>query len=300
MSQLQELPWVENKSSRNISRNLNSHYPLDTHGKIESQLIITPARVYMSTLAQSHHSRMYNVVKPHEYAQKVRDHSQTSISNSLYSGQRYESLAQFLWEPYQFASGRISLNRSKSEQAEGFATFCEFNDDIPPILAPLKWPLSQGQNGNTPPRNCLLFLRGYPSATWLNELGARYKIDPEFFHRHLSFLSNDQHNFRPTPFVLPSSQSTIFQLTVTSIGVQESRRHTSTHLDRIDLTKKMEAYLHSLKIGQGWRCRESVVRSFNTHSEKEFSIEQAVTVYVASTDKETERWLGIWAFYPLL
>ena len=86
---------------------------------------------------------------------------------------------------------------------------------------------------------------------------------------------------------------------MTSVGVQESRRHTGTHLDRIDLTKRMEAYLHDLKIGQGWRCRESVVRSFNTHSEKEFSIEQAITVYVASTDKETERWLGNWAFHPL-
>lgn len=229
----------------------------------------------------------------------MRDHSQTSISNSLYSGQRYESLAQFLWAPYQFVSGRLSLNRSKPEQAEDFATLCEFNDDIPPVLAPFRRSLSQPQIGNTSPPSCLLFLRGYPSATWLNELGARYKIDPEFFHRHLSFLSNDQHNFRPKPFVLPSSQSTIFQLTMTSVGVQESRRHTGTNLDRIDVTKRMEAYLHNLKIGQGWRCRKSVVRSFNTHSENEFSIEQAVTVYVASTDKKAERWLGIWSFHPL-
>ena len=205
MSQLQELPWVENESSRNTRNNVNSHYPPMTRLNVSC---CSRSRLHVDTRT-FHHSRIktvakYNVVKPHEYAQKVRDHSQTSISNSLYSGQRYESLAQFLWEPYQFVSGRKSLNPSKSEQAEGFATFCEFNDDIPPILAPLRWPLSQAQNGNAPPRNCFFFLRGYPSATWLNELGARYKIDPEFFHRHLSFLSNDQHNFRPTPFILPS------------------------------------------------------------------------------------------------
>ena len=240
----------------------------------------------------SHNLTNIQVVKPQEYAQKVRDHSQTSLGNSLHSGQRYESLAQFLWAPYQYIPRRSSLNRSKPEEDGDFVTSFEFDNDIHSVPVPLRQSLFQPQVGNTAPGNRLLFLKGYPSATWLNELGARYKIDPEFFYRHLCFLSNGQHKIRPEPFVLPSSQATIFQLAMTSVGVQESRTHTGINIGRIDVTKRMEAYLHNLKIGQGWRCGNSVVRSFTTHSENEFSIEQAITIYVASTDKETERWLG--------
>jgi hypothetical protein len=36
----------------------------------------------------------------------------------------------------------------------------------------------------------ILLLQGYPSPEWLNALGSRFEIDPEFFCRHIRFNSN--------------------------------------------------------------------------------------------------------------
>lgn len=57
----------------------------------------------------------------------------------------------------------------------------------------------------------------------------------------------------------------------------------------------MEAYLHGLKVdqevGPGWKPGHSIVRSYIVHDNKEFSIQQLVTVYVARVAKTSDKWL---------
>jgi hypothetical protein len=231
-------------------------------------------------------------VKPLEYARKVLDHSQTSISDSLFSGQEYGNLAQFLWTPYLLSSGRSSPRHSRPEQADGFAWLYELRPEVPPVGRQLSLPLPRLKRNDSVDCNCLLFLRGYPSAEWILELGSRYKIDPEFFHRHMHYLSDSQDAARRTPFMLPSSQKTIFQMSVTSVGTQTNSTYADVKSKRAAAACEMDTYLHSLRARQGWRCGNSIVRSYEVHDEKHFSIEQTVTVHVASIDKTTDRWIG--------
>ena len=143
-----------------------------------------------------------------------------------------------------------------------------------------------------PDCSCLLVLRGYPSAEWLNEIGSRYKIDPEYFHRHLDFLSSRQYANQRTTFTLPSSQSTILQLSLTSVGTQAFSAGTDITAQRSEAARKMETYLHYLKIGSIWQAGNSIVRSYAVHDRGEYSIEQLATVYVSTIDKAKGLWTG--------
>jgi len=194
-------------------------------------------------------------------------------------------LAEFL-EPCQSISPRSSIRSPRLAQADSFAWLYELQPEVSPKAIRLSRPLPKIRRDGTADPNILLFLRGYPSPEWVAELGSRYKIDPEFFHRHLKFLSSDQDKPTRTRFVLPSSQKTIFQMSLTSMGTQEC---IDVRSKRADAVAQMETYLHDLKKGDKWKCGNSVVRSFEVHDEQTFSIQQTVTVYVASIDKP---WIG--------
>ncbi|KAM7213035.1 hypothetical protein V8F06_011589 [Rhypophila decipiens] len=143
--------------------------------------------------------------------------------------------------------------------------------------------------------NCIVILRGYPSAQWLNELGSQCNIDPEFLHRHLSFLVRGAEKQQHMSFVLPSSQRTIFQMPLTSVGMQAHADH-NVSATRARTSANMETYLHNLRVGKGWKCGDSIVRAFTVHDEQLFSIEQKVTVYVSRIDKMSEKWIVIMWF----
>lgn len=229
----------------------------------------------------------------------VRDHAETSITNSLYSGRHFNNLAQFLWEPYDSAhqarpySARIPSSRRRRDA--DFAWLYELRPDMPAKPSALKLGISM-RNGrhhsaSDSKHNCLLILRGYPSPQWLNELGSQCNIDPEFLHRHLSFLVHGAEKQQRMSFVLPSSQRTIFQMPLTSVGMQANASH-NLSATRAKASAEMETYLHNLRVGHGWECGNSVVKEFTIHDEQLFSIEQKVTVYVSRVDKLSERWIG--------
>jgi hypothetical protein len=83
-------------------------------------------------------------------------------------------------------------------------------------------------------------------------------------------------------------------MSLTSVGWQEHENNADVKSKRSDAANKMKTYLHSLRVGQGWHCGNSIVRSFALHDEQQFSIEQTVTVYVARIDKTIDRWIGEW------
>ncbi|KAG8667973.1 hypothetical protein FPOAC1_012815 [Fusarium poae] len=67
-------------------------------------------------------------------------------------------------------------------------------------------------NLEKPPQSCIIFLRGFMTAQWINNIGARYFVDPEFFCRHLDFSPvNDTASNFSIP-ALPSSSGHLIEL----------------------------------------------------------------------------------------
>lgn len=103
------------------------------------------------------------------YAAKVSTHARTTIEQSLYSGREFEDLAQRLSQAQEGAGGE---DRSSEDEAT-VALLYELNGAGPPEATPLTETNCEGKIGNVPCHARMIFLLGYPSAQFLNALGAR-------------------------------------------------------------------------------------------------------------------------------
>jgi hypothetical protein len=142
----------------------------------------------------------------------------------------------------------------------------------------------------------IIFLRGYPSAEWLRCFGARYKIDPGFFKKHLSFLETGLKGSNFLSSDLPSSSLNYFQLRLTTIGSRQASkaRQGGKYLEKERNAAKeaMDSYSHGLRLGRGWRPGDSIVRRYTLLDDEHFGIEQMATIYFGRTDKSQNDWYG--------
>jgi hypothetical protein len=137
-----------------------------------------------------------------------------------------------------------------------------------------------------PDSSLLVFLRGYSSRDWLLHLGAQYKIDPEYFRRHLDFLQPRDFYDLPT---LPSSSRNIVELRLVTICTREvpftQDQMVSTRREEMKAVKSYQQ-----KLGAHFAVGESIVRKFSIHSESTFTIEQKVTVCLK---RKGRGWIGV-------
>lgn len=130
----------------------------------------------------------------------------------------------------------------------------------------------------------MVFLRGYPSAEWLNHLGAAFDIDPELFYRHLGFLlTSGSNKSQPqysssTPF--PQSADLI-QLRVCNTGSWQlsNPKQTLGSLRKI-CDDSMKLYLEDLMRSHDTTVGDSIVRRFMLPHLHSFSIEQKISIEV--------------------
>lgn len=140
-----------------------------------------------------------------------------------------------------------------SGEADRFATFYRLQSDeqsaSPAKLSLPSYPLSYGDH-LLPSETAIIFLEGYPSARGIVDLGATYNIDPEFYQRHLSFLkprvTKNKALLLP---LLPSFQTTILQLSITTTGRHVTPLYKSVDEKRIYSASKMDEYLFGLRNG---------------------------------------------------
>jgi len=155
----------------------------------------------------------------------------------------------------------------------------------------------------------LLLLQGYPSPEWLNALGARFGIDPEFFQRHLVFASGSgkggaggASSKRTATSILPSCHGDMVSLQISKIGSRQSSaasaatRYADHGQERLDQLRKkaseeMTAYMSKLATlnSPGVMAADSVAREFSVHDLDYFSLEQTVSV---GTFAAGQGWVG--------
>lgn len=144
----------------------------------------------------------------------------------------------------------------------------------------------------------LLFLRGYAKPEWLNAVGARYSVDPEFFLRHMElFFKSAQSNYFTDP-ALPSDSTSMLRFCITTIGrrhrswrYDEARAQSNIHLLRRRAESGLQSHIEGVSRGldEDLKLGDSMVRHFSVHDEEHFSLEQDISVYVT---KLGSGWIG--------
>lgn len=197
---------------------------------------------------------------PSKYIADVKRYSESSALDPLFQGGHFSALVSFLRKAHPVRQGSISLASNGGE--DEFITFFRLvSDDLSPCLEKVRLPLFPHVKPPNlmPSETGVIFLNGYPSPSWLAELGATYNVDPEFFQRHLRFLQPGNEEATSAPPLLPCFQSCIFQMSVTTVG------HHNTSLCRNVGTKRapsedMAQYLEGLQKGVDWKPNDSIVQ----------------------------------------
>lgn len=139
-------------------------------------------------------------------------------------------------------------------------------------------------NLTKPPENCIIFLRGFMTAQWINNIGARYLVDPEFFCRHLDFSpANDSASAFSIPS-LPSSSVHLIELPVFTIG-KRTGSTSQLRVDRINQLRRegaisLSSHYHEIsKLSSSqMQLGDSMVRNFYVFDETYFAIEQRISI----------------------
>lgn len=135
----------------------------------------------------------------------------------------------------------------------------------------------------------LVFIRGFISPAWVSVIGSKYNIDPEFFRRHMDFLSAsiDRHAYSSPS--LSSSSNNIVRLCVSTLLHRDDFGGQDLQLQRSDQLNELGTYktqqLGSTKVC----CGDSLVREYSTVCSCFSVIEQWISLCITRTE---QGWAG--------
>ena len=133
------------------------------------------------------------------------------------------------------------------------------------------------------------FIRGFISPSWVLTIGSKYNIDPEFFRRHMEYLSAnvDRHAFSFPSLV--SSSNNIFRLCVSTLLHHDGFGGRDLQSQRSDQSTELGIYKIQQLGSTRVRCGDSLVREYSTLCSCFSVIEQWISLCVTRTD---QGWAG--------
>ena len=249
---------------------------------------------------------METTVSAKNYAERVQDHSAVRSSQSLNAGDDFRDLAKFLRQPYVSRPRLLSpsdrdppalpklqpcfaslyhITENSTDRLQ-FTTIEEF-DSLGEKVLPARDSFA------------MLLLQGYPAPEWLNTLGGRFSVDPEFFQRHLLFetASSKGPPKHSSAQFLPSRHGNMLSLRISTLGFRQSGDqldHGQGDLDalRRKVSDEMGRYISKIAslnhpdVQQG----DSVVRQFFLHDSDNFSLEQTLSLAI---QRAGDAWMGM-------
>lgn len=138
------------------------------------------------------------------------------------------------------------------------------------------------------PQSRIIFLSGFMPAEWINHLGARYLVDPEFFGRHLSFRYASENLGNYSIPRLPSSSRQFIELPVITLGRRLSVPQDSIRKLRERGRQRLSQH-HNILIagGPSMKAGQQMVRDYYLLDEVNFAIEEQISIYI-QVDKKRE------------
>jgi hypothetical protein len=217
------------------------------------------------------------------YGEYVEAFSQRSQDDYLLSGRHYSCLARFLRGSRNGASKRLpSPAGSAGRQTSRHSFLTSINlygdkEELTPteLSTPHHFLTSDQLSANC---SLLLFLKGYPSPDWIKVLGTTFRVDPEFWRRHLEFLQSEKFYDLPS---LPSYVNRSVQLRIVTIF----NRHTAISRGAVEKARENAVETmrdHHLQLQRDDIVGESIIRRLDVHSENIFTIEQHVSCTVST------------------
>ena len=230
---------------------------------------------------------------PQGYAKRIQEHADRAGDIDVHSGANFRALASYLNRPFTLQPGAITgLNGFLDEKPSASPLACVHSvaeDSTKPTLKLYRSVASSSEFTSHPPAIAanaahLVWLSGLPAPEWINAVGAQYRIDPEFFRRHLAFLRYGKDSYDIAP--LPSSTQRMITLRLTTIcrrPVVLARAAIETaRADSVELVRK-----HQQRLRPG----DSTLRKYEVFNNTIFTIEQEISVYVERS-KHHNGWIG--------
>ncbi|CEO60843.1 hypothetical protein PMG11_05348 [Penicillium brasilianum] len=222
---------------------------------------------------------------PYSYAQAVLRHSRTTPDRTLFPGHNYQALAKFLNQPYLPQTTGAPYPQLRPNQP--LVVLHRFSQDqehqvllYNPTTTGLEQLDLETQAGSNSGK--IVFLNGFVPPEWLNLIGARYRVDPEFYRQHLSFM---QQEGQPDLPGLPYTSKNIVRLPLISIGTWGTDRISQKGClagQRSAAFQKIKSYLRSFDAttlpGQG------IARNLIVNDAVHFTVEQEASICVEKKD----------------
>lgn len=231
---------------------------------------------------------------PENYTRAITSLSRRYSSTSVFPGNNYVDLREWLLQD------RSLLGPKKpGEDVPLFLSKCGESHDLIVVYnfsAEKKWnvrhysqeqhdafldaaPVQAGGLGQ------IVFIRGFISPSWVSAIGSKYGIDPEFFRRHMDFLSAsiDRHAYGfPS---LASSTDNIFRLCVSTIFHRDDFGGQDLRLQRSEQSAELERYKIQQLRSSRVCCGDSLVREYSTVCPSFSVLEQWISICLAKTER---------------
>ncbi len=142
--------------------------------------------------------------------------------------------------------------------------------------------------------NKILFLRGYASPDWISLIGGVCRIDPEFFNRHLAFMTTLVSRGAFSQPSLASTCRNIITLRINTILAQDgfSQRNEFKNLAARRRSEAAGLDTYSWRYQTSACYGDSIVRGFYTLDERYSVLEQEISVCVRESKQD---WLGLYS-----
>lgn len=139
-------------------------------------------------------------------------------------------------------------------------------------------------------------MRGNPSPSWMNAIGAAFGVQREFFHHHIQeFLRQPIESAWDSPRLASERARKLrFPLT-TRFHLNKPSKRTRDEDHVFSLRNKAEekfgSYLKQVRLGANLFVGDPLLRRLSVHDGSNFSVEQNVSISCEHTDKG---WFGEW------
>ncbi|KID73958.1 uncharacterized protein G6M90_00g032160 [Metarhizium brunneum] len=236
--------------------------------------------------------RRKSAITPENYTRAIISLSRRYSSTSAFPGNNYADIGEWMLQERSLLSsakpgGAATSFASKSEQSHDLVVVYNSDEkewDVQHYNQGQHEAFSAATSGPAEGFGQIVFIRGFLSPSWVAAIGSKYKIDPEFFRRHMDFLSPsiDRHAYSIPS--LASCSNNIFRLCVNTLLHRDDFGRQHLQSQRLDESTELGTYKTQQLGSTRVCCGDSLVREYSTVCSRFSVMEQWISLCFVKRD----------------